>query len=94
MKLHGRTAVITGGTSGIGYGVAEAFLAEGANVVIGSRSQENGAKALAELGAGDRAIFGPCDVLVRADVDALVDLAVERFGDAVEAALASAREEA
>ncbi|MCW2498453.1 MAG: fabG 7 [Frankiales bacterium] len=80
MQLQGRTAVITGGTQGIGFGIAQAFLAEGANVVIGSRSEANGAKALAELGAPDRAMFLTCDVLVRSDVDRLVDSAAARFG--------------
>ena len=38
--LKGRMALITGGTSGIGYSVAEAFIRNGANVVITGRSQE------------------------------------------------------
>jgi 3-hydroxybutyrate dehydrogenase/3-oxoacyl-[acyl-carrier protein] reductase len=80
MKLQGRVAAITGGTRGIGRGIAEAFLAEGARVAISGRSPEKGAQALAEMGAGDRAIFVAGDVQQKGSVEALVDAAVARFG--------------
>ena len=50
MLLIGKVAVITGGTRGIGRGIAEAFLANGASVMLNSRTAEKGAQALAELG--------------------------------------------
>ncbi len=71
--LENRVAVITGGTAGIGRAIAQAFLDQGALVVIGSRSAESGEKALAELGAGDRARFVATDVTRRADIDNLID---------------------
>lgn len=80
MKLDGRTAVITGGTRGIGRGIAEAFLAEGANVVVNGRSPENGEQALKEMGAGERALFAAGDVRVQRQAEAVVDAAVARFG--------------
>ena len=80
MKLDGKVAVITGGTQGIGLGVARAFLAEGASVVINGRNPDKGTQALKELDAGERATFLAGDVQRQADVEALVDHAVEHFG--------------
>ncbi len=79
-SLDGKVAVITAGSTGIGFGIAEAFLSEGASVVLGNRSEEKGARALERLGAGDRAVFKATDALECDQVEALVDFAVERFG--------------
>ncbi|MCD8303916.1 MAG: SDR family oxidoreductase [Prevotellaceae bacterium] len=49
--LEGRTALITGGTSGIGLAIAKAFLQSGANVIITGRNEERLANAQAELQA-------------------------------------------
>ncbi|MEM7286241.1 MAG: SDR family NAD(P)-dependent oxidoreductase [Actinomycetota bacterium] len=80
MELEGRVAAITGGTRGIGRAIAEAFVREGANVVINGRSEEKGAQALEEMGAGDAAKFLAGDVKTREDCDALVDYTVEQYG--------------
>lgn len=80
MQLQDKVAVITGGTAGLGRGIAEGFLREGAKVVLNGRSQEKGDKVLAELAAGDRAVFRQGDVMVQADIESLVDFAVEHFG--------------
>jgi 3-hydroxybutyrate dehydrogenase/3-oxoacyl-[acyl-carrier protein] reductase len=80
MKLAGRVALVTGGTRGIGRGIAAAFLAEGARVVINGRSPEKGAATLAELGAGERAQFVAADVRSQREVERLVDETVARFG--------------
>ncbi|WP_213571310.1 SDR family NAD(P)-dependent oxidoreductase [Rhodococcus sp. USK13] len=73
MLLQDRVAVITGGSAGIGRAIAQAYLNEGAHVVIGSRSEESGEKVLAELGAGDHARFVATDVTRREDLDRLID---------------------
>jgi NAD(P)-dependent dehydrogenase (short-subunit alcohol dehydrogenase family) len=79
-RLQGRVAVLTQSTRSIGRGIAEAFLAEGASVVVSGRSEDKGKQALAEMGAGTRADFFPCDATMQDQVEALVDFAAERYG--------------
>lgn len=80
MQLEGKVAAITGGTRGIGRGIVEAFLAEGATVVMNGRSEEKGARALSELSAGDQAYFIAGDVTQEATLSGLVDETVDRYG--------------
>ena len=83
-ELTGRVAAITGGTRGIGRGVAEAFLRDGASVVINGRNPEKGDKAVAEIrassDAGDRVHFVQGDAAVRDDCERLIDETIARFG--------------
>lgn len=80
--LHDRIAVITGAAQGLGYAIAEAFLAEGASVVIGDINAEAAYSAAERLDAGAdaRAIGVACDVTKEEDVARLVAAAVERYG--------------
>ena len=80
MKLAGKIAAITGGTAGMGRGIAEAFLAEGASVALFARNAEKGAKVLEELSAGDRAIFIAGDVMEQSDLEGFVDKVTAHFG--------------
>jgi len=80
MQLEGRVAAITGGTAGIGLGIARAFLAEGARVALMARNQAKAEKVLAELDAGERCLFVAGDAMLRADVEGFVDAAATHFG--------------
>lgn len=78
--LEGRTAIITGAAQGLGFAIAEAFVAEGANVVLADVNEEAATAAAQKLGVGDRAIGMACDVVDLGQVDALCRAAVETFG--------------
>lgn len=72
--------MITGGTRGIGRGIAAALLAEGVRVVLNGRSADKGRQALEELAAGDAAHFIAGNVQRQQDVEALIDGAIAHFG--------------
>ena len=80
MKLEGRIAAVTGGSAGIGRGIAEAYLAEGASVAVMARNAEKADKMLAEVGAGDRLIFIQGDAMDQASVEGFVDQTAAHFG--------------
>jgi cis-2,3-dihydrobiphenyl-2,3-diol dehydrogenase len=77
-RLSGHVAIITGGASGIGRAIAEAYVAEGAQVVVLDRNPERVDEMRSALGASGRAMVG--DVRLLADNRAAVDLAVQSFG--------------
>jgi len=78
--LSGQTAVVTGGAQGLGFAIAERFIAEGARVVIGDVNLEATEVAAKELGGDDVAIAMRCDVTKADEVDNLINTAIERFG--------------
>src|SRR6201996_5368347 len=77
-ELKGKVAIVTGGASGIGAGIVEKFLAEGARVVIADVDRERGEELASKLG-GDVA-FWSADVSNPEQIGALVSGAVETFG--------------
>ena len=79
-KLDGKVAAITASTRSIGRAIAEAYLAEGAKVVVSGRSEEKGAAAIEEMNAGDNATFIACDASKQSDVEGLIDGTVNHFG--------------
>ena len=81
MKLEGRVAVITGGTSGIGRTTAVLFGREGARVVIVGRRREEGEKTVALVrGKGGEALFLRTDVSRSQEVREMVRRAVDAYG--------------
>ncbi|MGB7406755.1 MAG: SDR family NAD(P)-dependent oxidoreductase [Pacificimonas sp.] len=76
----GKTAIVTGGSGGIGKAAATLLLARGANVVIAGRSEDKLASALSDLGAPDRTHHVATDIGKESDVEALIASAQDRFG--------------
>jgi NAD(P)-dependent dehydrogenase (short-subunit alcohol dehydrogenase family) len=74
--LDGRVLLVSGGTQGVGAGVARAAVREGATVAISGRRRELGEKVAAELGA----LFVPADVADVSQARASVATVVEEFG--------------
>jgi NAD(P)-dependent dehydrogenase (short-subunit alcohol dehydrogenase family) len=77
-ELNGKVAIVTGGSSGIGEGTAERFVAEGAKVVIADVNEEQGNAVAARLGPD--AIFKRTDVSDQAQILDLVAFTVKTFG--------------
>src|SRR5438067_255800 len=82
MNLQGKTAIVTGGTKGIGRGIAEALVREGVEVCVSARHQRELDQAVKELNDLDngRAIGFACDVRNHDQVKALIDHVVKEFG--------------
>jgi NAD(P)-dependent dehydrogenase (short-subunit alcohol dehydrogenase family) len=77
-ELEGKIAIVTGGVSGIGRGIVDLFVAEGAKVVVGD-IDDKGGEALEQEFGGD-VTFHHTDVTVPEDVEALVARAVSEYG--------------
>jgi NAD(P)-dependent dehydrogenase (short-subunit alcohol dehydrogenase family) len=73
-------AVVTSSTRGVGRGIAEAFVRDGARVVLNGRSEAKGHTALEEIGGGSAVRFVAGDAMLRADCERVVDAAVAEFG--------------
>ncbi|MEO8421983.1 MAG: glucose 1-dehydrogenase [Hyphomicrobium sp.] len=81
-KLAGKVAVVTGASKGIGAGIAKAFAAEGASVVVNYASSKEGAdKVVAEItGKGGKAVAVQGDVGKPADIKAIFEATKKAYG--------------
>jgi 3-oxoacyl-[acyl-carrier protein] reductase len=83
-NLAGKTAIVTGATKGIGYGIAATFAHFGAKVVITARTAEDVKAAAAEINRtyckGGRCIGVPADSSKQEDIDNVIAETLETFG--------------
>lgn len=80
--LKNKTAVVTGGTSGIGFAIALAYVEQGARVAVIGTNSEKGRLAVAEINEkteSDRAVFYQADVSQTAQVDECLKQVLEGF---------------
>jgi NAD(P)-dependent dehydrogenase (short-subunit alcohol dehydrogenase family) len=82
------TAIITGGTSGIGLATAEAIVSRGGRVLVTGRDERKLARTLCDLGPAAAGVVA--DVCVADDLDRVVEAARRRLGDRVELVFANA----
>ena len=77
-RLAGKVAIITGGAAGIGLGIAQCYVREGAKVVVTDINDENSSDILAQLGSN--AIFIKHDVSKEEEWDRVLADTIEKFG--------------
>lgn len=75
-RLSEKVAIVTGGGSGYGAGIATKFVSEGAKVIIADLSPENGEKTAKELGC----TFVKADVTSRRDWEYVLQTAIDKYG--------------
>jgi NAD(P)-dependent dehydrogenase (short-subunit alcohol dehydrogenase family) len=76
--LKDKVAIVTGSAGGIGKAIAEKFYQNGANVIISDVQIEQGQETARSL--GKRAVFIPCDISDASQVNSLINMTVQQFG--------------
>lgn len=79
-RLENKVAIVSGGTRGIGKGIVYRFQQEGARVVFSYRSSDQAAKAIEQELGSENVIGMRSDASIMEDAQALVKLALEKFG--------------
>ena len=79
LGLKDKVAVVTGSSKGLGLATAQVLIAEGAKVIISSRSQDNLDKAMDLVGHPDNAKAIACDVTQQAECDQLIKETITTF---------------
>ncbi|MCP6762113.1 MAG: SDR family oxidoreductase [Fischerella sp. CENA71] len=84
LQLSGKTAIVTGGSAGIGLAIAKALYSEGVNVVIVSRNPERLEKAVADIQSistsGAKVISVSADLTQAESIDQVVSTTLGQFG--------------
>ncbi len=84
LQLSGKTAIVTGGSAGIGLAIAKALYTEGVNVVIAARNPERLEKAVADIQSlptsGAKVIFVSADLTQAESIDRVVSTTLTQFG--------------
>ena len=80
MTFSDKRILVTGGTRGLGRGIVEAFLKAQARVALNGSTADTTAKAIKELGGGDRLVAAPGSVATVAGCQAIVEAAVNGLG--------------
>jgi len=78
--IKNKVAIITGGSKGIGYGIAEALLAEGMQITITGRHQESVQEVVDQLGTPDRVLGVMADVRQLDDMENVVNQTISKYG--------------
>ncbi|MFC6208137.1 glucose 1-dehydrogenase [Levilactobacillus tongjiangensis] len=79
-RLKGKVAIITGGVAGIGLGIAECYVREGAKVVVTANHNVDGGKAAVEKFGSDVSLFVQMDVATEEGWQKVIDATLEKFG--------------
>jgi 3-oxoacyl-[acyl-carrier protein] reductase len=81
MLLSDRVAIITGGSRGIGRGIALKYAEEGCSIVIADVLEEASKKTVDEISQkGGKAIFAPCDVTSSTQIQSTINQTISKFG--------------
>ena len=80
IDLSGKVVAVTGGSRGIGKGIAEALLRTGASVAINGRNEEKGHQTIKDIGEDQPIIFIKGDVRKQSEVENFIAKTIEKFG--------------